>query len=250
MTLQKMKRFVYAPDPHGHEVNRPSWKVLIEFCKDFAPDMRILGGDVFDFVPFRKGASESEKEQSMSEDVKIGMELIREFEATHWCYGNHDIRPARVAADGKGPIRDYAKEVVARIDNLCIDLGIQTTAYTAKSYIPIGPVLKAMHGNIANLHTAYAIAMAYGPTIVGHTHSIDYAQAKSLDRREAWVCGCLRNVWAEYNETRTATLRHRHGFAFGFYQDHSPEYAVYQAASDERGLWLIPSAFKEYGHGD
>jgi hypothetical protein len=104
-----------------------------------------------------------------------------------------------------------------------------------------------MHGNIANMHTAYALAVAYGCIIGGHVHTIEHAIARTIDHREAFVCGCLCEIWQEYNKTRVATLRHRHGFAFGFYRDDSPAYSVHQAAADESGRWLIPSGFKEYG---
>ena len=248
--MPQMKRFVYAPDPHGKEVHRASWNVLMEFCADFKPDMRILGGDVFEFAPFRSGAKDDEKHQSVEADVTAGMELIDEYRTTHWTLGNHDDRLWRVRRESSGPLADYAGRVIVQLDALIARRKIQTYEYRADSFCPIGPRLKAIHGNAVNMHTAKAVAEVYGCAVSGHTHSVDYYQARAIERREAWVCGCLRNVWAEFNKSRTATLRHRHGFAFGFYRDDGPEYSVYQAASDERGRWLIPSTFREYGHGD
>ena len=246
MTLQKMKRFVYAPDPHGEHVNRKSWKVLLDFCKDFKPHRRIIGGDVFDFTPFRRGASADEKEQSMEADIKAGLGLIEDLKPTDWPLGNHDIRPAAVARREKGAIKDYAISVVNRVDDLCDKLKINKTPYRADAFIELGPRLKAIHGNIANQHTAYALAIAYGCVVAGHVHIIERARAKTIDHRECWLAGCLRNPWAEFNETRITTLRHAQGFLFGMYSEDSPAFSVNIAEESADGSWLIPSAFKEY----
>lgn len=248
--MGEMKRFVYAPDPHGEHVNRASWQVLLDFCKDFKPHRRIMGGDVFDFAPFRKGASADEKAKSMEPDINAGLALIADLEPTDWCYGNHDIRPQRIAETETGALADYAGTVVNRMDALCAKYKINRTPYRTNAYIALGPLLKAMHGFTAQIHTAYAMAVAFGCVVTGHVHIIERARARTIDRRECVVGGCLRHPWARYNETHIATLRHAQGFLSGFYYEDRPEFYVSICEELSDGRWLIPSTFKEYGHGD
>ena len=178
--MHKWKRFLYAPDPHGNEVHAASWAVLLAFAKDFKPHMRILGGDVFEFAPFRSGAKEDEKHQSVEEDVAAGLELIDQFAATHWTLGNHDDRLWRVRRESSGPLADYAGRVLEQLDALLKRRRVKTYEYRADSFCPIGPRLKAIHGNAVSIHTAKAVAEVYGCAISGHTHSVDYYQARAI----------------------------------------------------------------------
>ena len=244
---KRWKRFVYLPDPHGHHVHRPSWEVVKQFVQDYLPDRVIYGGDVFDLSPIRRGASAEEKAQSMQPDFDAGMQLFYDVPPTDFVQGNHDYRAWNVAKNDPGPIGDFCRHLVQQIEAWAKAENVALYPYRANVFCPVGSRLKAMHGNIAQMHSAYSMAQMYGCVLFGHIHRQEYARARALDVREAWSCGCLSEIYQPYNETGTAVLRHAHGFAFGEYDTQSDLYAVYMASEMEDGRWLIPTATKLYG---
>lgn len=238
--MKDMKRFLYAPDPHGDEVHRPSWDVAMSFCKDFNPHRRILGGDVWDFRPFRRGASEDEQRESIRGDLEAGLGLMQEFQPTDHCIGNHDIRPWRMRDESDGWKRDYAAAVVEQIEAAHEKLKCRTYGYRIDERCQLGPGLSAIHGFAHNIHAAKTTAEAYpGGTMAGHVHSVAYFRTASFDIRECWLTGCLRNVMAPFNQTRLATFRHTHGFAWGWYSETAPVYQVNQATAMQDGRWIV-----------
>jgi len=246
MTARKWTRFVYIPDPHGDQVHEPSWKVLRNFVTDFAPTRVVYGGDVFDLRPLRTGATAEEKAQSLEPDFQAGMRLFEEIKPTDFCLGNHDRRAWVIAKNDTGPVGDFCRYLVRQIEDWARQNKVALYPYRADSFCPIAPGLNAVHGNVCNIHTAAALAQIHpGTTLAGHTHSRDYYRAKSVDMREAYVCGCLCNIWQEYNEVRPNTLRHIHGFAFGAYQSNGTHW-VQTAYEGQDGTWRIPTEVKEY----
>jgi len=238
--MNGMKRFVYFPDPHGDEVHRPTWKIAMDFVRDFKPHRRILGGDVWDFRPFRRGAGEEEQRESIRGDLEAGLELMKEFRPTDHCLGNHDVRPWRMRDESEGWKRDYAAAVVEQIESAHEKLGCQTFGYRIDQRCQLGPGLSAIHGFAHNIHAAKVTAEAYpGGTMAGHVHSISFFRAASLDVRECWLTGCMRNLLADFNATRFGTFRHAHGFAWGWYHETLPIYQVNQASAMSDGRWII-----------
>jgi predicted phosphodiesterase len=232
----KWTRFVYLPDPHGHHVNKKAWAVVRAFVASYKPDRVVYGGDVFDLSPLRKGASAQEQAQSIEPDFKAGMDLFDYVPPTDFVMGNHDYRAWAIAKDDPGPVGDFCRHLVREVEGWAKKYGVTLYPYRANVFCKLGPTLKAMHGNVCNLHAAKSLAEAYGAVIAGHTHSVDYYRSRSLDVREAWTCGCLCDIWQRYNETRIATLRHTHGFAWGEYSNRSYDVNI---AQPRNGVWRI-----------
>ena len=72
--MSNWKKFVFCSDVHGSEQDVKANKALFTFLGDYRPDIRVMGGDLFDFAALRKKASEEERRISIKED----------FEACHW----------------------------------------------------------------------------------------------------------------------------------------------------------------------
>ena len=246
MTAKKRwTKWLYLPDPHGHHVCRKSWAVARAFYADYQPDRVIYGGDVFDLSPIRKGASKEEQAQSMQPDFDEGMQLFRDIPPTDFIQGNHDYRAWQESKNGTGAVADFCRHLTGRIEAWAKAEGVTIYPYRANVFCPLGSRLKAMHGNVCNMHAAKSLAESYGCIVAGHTHRIDYHKAKSIDQREAWTVGCLSEIWQTYNETRAGTLQHRHGFAFGEYAGDLFDVQVAKEGVD--GLWRIPTSIKVYG---
>ena len=71
-----MKSFVFASDLHGDMQDPDAVAGLYKFTEEFKPDVRIFGGDLFDFSPLMRGADVAEKNASMEADVEAGMEFL------------------------------------------------------------------------------------------------------------------------------------------------------------------------------
>ena len=117
--MKSARRFVIASDPHGDEQDDETRKALFGFIKDFRPDIRIHGGDAFDFRNLRKGASDDEKAHSLEDDWTAGADWMREFfdggKQNHFLRGNHDERLWKFADSATGLLRDYANDGIKRV---------------------------------------------------------------------------------------------------------------------------------------
>jgi hypothetical protein len=240
--MKDLRRFVYLPDLHGEHADAEAVRVALDFIADFKPHRRIIGGDVWDFAPLRKGADESEKRASLAADMEAGLDLLHRFKATDHCLGNHDVRPWRMRDESTGAMRDYAQILVDQIGKAHDRLKCRTYGYRIDQRCQLGPQpgLKAIHGFAHSEHTAKTTALAYqGTTMAGHTHHIAYYRAASMDLRECYVVGCMRHPIANYNQTRYATFRHTVGFAWGYYSETEPIYTVNQAQRMSDGRWIL-----------
>lgn len=233
----KWVKFLYLPDVHGDHVNRKAWEVVKKFKAEFEPDRVVMGGDVMDLRAIRKGASREEQAESLEPDFDIAMGLLREIEPTDWTLGNHDDRLWDLARSDAGPMGDLGRYMVQRIETWGRVNGVEIYPYHVNKFCQLGPKLSATHGFAANKHTASTMANTYpNGTLCGHRHNVDYYKAPSLDHREAWLCGCLCDVWQEYNKKRFATFQHVNGFAYGEYRESDGLYDV-QIAQERFGEW-------------
>lgn len=240
----KTKRFLVASDVHGSQQDAESNRVLFSFIKDFKPDIRILAGDLWDFAPLRKKASEDEKRQSMVEDYRAGIEWLKEFRPHHFLRGNHDERLWELAESGNGVMADYALSGVAEIHSIIRKLNCRFYPYHKRDGVMRLGSLKILHGFSCGIHAARQTALIYGACLFGHVHTIDEHSIAGLERRVARSIGCLCRLDMDYNSRMPNTLRQAHGFAFGILMDNG-QYVVNQA-EEINGKWIIPSSFKEY----
>lgn len=78
--MSNWTRFIAGFDVHGDKQNKAACEVFFKFAKDWKADIRVMGGDLFDFRPIRRKASEDEKRESMREDFEAGIGFLKRID--------------------------------------------------------------------------------------------------------------------------------------------------------------------------
>ncbi len=238
-------RFQIGFDIHGDMQDVAANKVFFDFAKIWKPQIRICGGDLFDFRPLRRGASEDERRESLRKDFEMGCDWLQRFAPQYFIKGNHDARAWDLAEKGSGIAQDFAIQGVQEIEELCKKLKCQTLPYNKRDGVLRIGHLKVLHGFSTGLYAVRNHALIYGSCLLGHCHSIDRYSIPGLERRMASTCGCLCRLDMDYNSRQMNTLRQAHGFSYGVIDSKSGYYHAWQAESID-GKWIIPSDFKEF----
>lgn len=210
---KKYKRFVIAFDNHGDMIDPDARKQFFKFLKEYKPDIRIHGGDAFDLRALRSNVSKDESVGTMSDDIEMGIEFIKEFDPSIWILGNHDHRIQK-AIDGShdGKVRDLCQFLWNQIvDQVSVDRIIQ---YGKRYYLKLGNY-KVLHGYHAGVNAARQLALKYGNAIMGHVHTPDRHKSERVDQVIAYTSGCLCNLDMEYNLGHVNTMKQAHGWIYG-----------------------------------
>lgn len=241
-------------DLHGDMQNREVVKKFFEFSKAFfgrgsETDVKIMGGDLFDFRGLRKKADKAEQAESLSDDVACGIEFLSKWMEGKgqkvWLRGNHCQRLWDVAeSESDGLKRDAARKGVEELDDLCKEYRIQTYPYSKRTGLHREGKLCFLHGYAAGVYALRKTLQSYGENIImGHTHTIQSISVEGLTPKQGWVAGCLCQLDYEYNRSMLGTLNHENGWAYGLIFDDG-NFAVYQARQIA-GKWILPTEFKE-----
>jgi len=86
------KRFIVGTDNHGELISSEAERKFLAFCDEWKPHHRIHLGDVWDFGCLRRGASQEDKADGISEDYSRGMEFLEKYRPNFLTLGNHDDR--------------------------------------------------------------------------------------------------------------------------------------------------------------
>ena len=115
------RKFIASFDLHGDMADKQAVSKLFEFTKFFKPDLKIFGGDLFDFRSLRKKAGNAEKAESLADDVAIGTEFLKDWKPNVWLRGNHCERLWDLAENNAedGLKRDAAQKGVQDLEDLC-----------------------------------------------------------------------------------------------------------------------------------
>ncbi len=229
--MVKPKRFLAIADNHGDMQDDATVKAVLEFKKDFKPEIRVHLGDNWDLRNLRNGASEEEKYGTINDDWNAGFDFLRElFEGAgenHFLFGNHDDRIVQASRSNQGQLRDYANDKLRAIRQECRRLKVKTYPYDAALGVCRIGRLKAVHGYHAGETAARKHAAVYGNVIFGHCHTIESAAVPSLEPAESRSIGCLCKRDMNYINAKTGKLRWGQGWAYGFiFPDGS--YQLYQ----------------------
>ncbi len=237
------RTFLAAFDLHGDRQDAPTVEKFFTFCKDWKPDIRIFGGDLWDLRSLRRKASEDERRDSMIRDFTMGMEFLHRFRPHYWTLGNHDYRLWDLAARDKGIESDYAMKCVGEVEEDARKMGCALYPYERrKGILRIGH-LKVIHGFYAGMYAAKATALAYGSCLVGHTHTVEEFAVPGIERRVARCCGCLCSLDMDFQYKTVGSLRHAHGFSYGLIHGNGT-YTVFQA-EQIGGKWIVAEKVRE-----
>ena len=237
-----MKTFVFASDLHGDHQDHGAVDALMKFCDIYNPDVKVFGGDLFDFRNIRRGAGPAEKQDSMSADVEAGMEFLNNFKPNVFLLGNHDSRLWDNAQyNESGIIRDAARHGVRDIEGVCRKMKCKMLPYKSDEGIYNLGLVRMIHGYHAGIYATKKHAEIYSPSggivLHGHTHAIQYHSVPRLKGGSGMAVGCLANLDMDYNRYQTGRMLHAHGFAYG-YSD-GKDWQVWQAKKGGSGKWVV-----------
>jgi predicted phosphodiesterase len=232
LNKSRLTKWIYASDLHGDMQQGDVVKELYEFTKKFKPDVKIFGGDLFDFRAIRRGASATERADSMALDVELGLDFLNNWRPHVFLRGNHDERlwdTAKYADDGL--VRDHAQDGVRSITTKCKLIKCKMLPYNVNTGVYRLGKLSFIHGFHAGIFATKRHAEVFadqgGATIHGHTHSIQQCNIPRHGGATGYGAGCLCRLDMEYNRHFTARLSHEHGWCYGFATKN--DFQVFQA---------------------
>lgn len=233
------KRWMAVFDNHGDRQDNGAVEAALAFAKHWKPEVRVHGGDCFDFRCLRKKASDFERRASLSDDMEAGCSFLRRYKPTHFLRGNHDERLWDLLDEDDGKLAGYAKHLIEEIKDA---LGnAQVFPYDKRRGVlrlP-GTHLKILHGFHSGVTAARQAGLVYGSCIMGHVHTVDQYSLPGLERRVARAAGALCLLDQDYNRAQAQTLRQSHGWVYGLILP-SGEYTVWQA-EQVGGKWHVPT---------
>lgn len=242
--MSNWKRFVVAFDLHGDEQDQDAVAAFRRFVPKWNPDIKVFGGDLWDFRPLRKGASPDERRESMRSDFEAGLKWLQWYQPQYFIRGNHDERLWELAQNGDGPLSDHAANGVHDITEACRKMRSKMLPYHKRDGILRLGHLKILHGFACGVFSARQTALIYGSCLFGHVHDVTEHSIPGLERRVARSCGCLCNLDMDYAARTPNTLRQAHGWAYGVINERSGDYITWQAECIN-GVWMIPSDIEQ-----
>jgi hypothetical protein len=222
------RRFVFAADNHGDKCDREAVKAFHKFCSTWKPQIRVHGGDNFDFRPLRKKADKEERRESMIADFEEGKQFLETYRPEVLIAGNHDWRLWDLAGMNNGILSDYAQKCVNEIEALGRRIGFRILPYDKRLGVYRIGSLKCIHGFLCGITAARRTALAYGSVIMGHGHAIDHQTIEGIEPRMGRMVGCLAQLDMDYNRAQISALRHAHGWLAGVVNEKSGEYHCQQ----------------------
>jgi len=221
--MATLTKFVFASDSHGDMADPQALDALLAFTKDFKPDIRIAGGDHYDFRSLRKGVgSDKEGAESLAFDIDCGLDFFDRWRPTAYLWGNHEHRLDTMQGHGQAIVRDYCADLKDRINAHARKCGAKVVLpYHAEKGVyrfgPIATIHGYAHGDNATIKQGLHYASQGGCLIHGHTHNLASIALTKHGGGNAFSAGCLcLKDEMSYATTRLAHSRWGSGFVAGF----------------------------------
>ena len=223
--MSKPVRFVFASDSHGDMADPEALDALWAFCKDYKPEVRVAGGDHFDFRSLRRGvgSNDAESGESLKADIDAGKDFLRRFRPTVYLWGNHEHRLDNlISSSGSAMVRDYCSDIRDDINRTAKQAGAKVILpyHADRGVFRLGPVAFVhgyAHGVNATTVQGLHYAEAGGALIHGHTHNLASIALTKHGSGNAFSAGCLCQKDAmAYAMHRLASARWGSGFVAGW----------------------------------
>ena len=242
------KKFLIACDIHGDEGDERAIDACLAHIKDFNPEIRVIGGDLWNFAAIRAGADDKDKSKSMKSDFEAGKRFADKFfpggTENHLMLGNHDARAFDLAESVDAVRSQLGEEMVKGIKAVAKANNAKLWPYDSRLGVLTLGHLKVIHGFHTGMSACAAHSRIYGNVVFGHVHSIESYQTPGLKQQEARAIGCLCKLDQGYADRKTAKLRWAHGWAWGFlFSDGS--YSIHQA-KNIKGTFYAGTEIKAY----
>jgi hypothetical protein len=236
------KRFIVAADNHGGLVSHLAKKVLLAFCETWKPSYRIHLGDLWDFSPLRRGASQEEKAFGIADDYVEGLNFLDEYKPNFLTLGNHDDRIYQYATHcADGMLRERCEELVVASEKEFKRRKIIYCEYKVTKFLRLpegGP--KLIHGFRSTVSPAKAHYDNWGECLHGHCHTKDEHTARHVEGGKAFSVACMADLdKLTYSDRQPAKLGHRNGFLYGIINTKTGDWTAWQVTK-ENGIWISP----------
>ena len=222
--MSKPTRFVFASDSHGDMADPEALEALWAFCAEYKPDIRVAGGDHFDFRALRRGVGHGDAEsgESLKADIDAGKDFLRRFRPTVYLWGNHEHRLDNlINSSASAMVRDYCQDIKDDINRTARAAGAKTILpyHAEKGVYRLGPVAFIhgyAHSETATIKQGLHYAVAGGALIHGHTHNLASIALTKHGSGNAFSAGCLCLKDMAYSAHRLASARWGSGFVAGW----------------------------------
>lgn len=238
----KFERFIVAADNHGHLGDEEAIGKILDFTADWKPKYRIHLGDLWDFSPLRRGASQEEKADGIADDYAMGIDFLDRFRPQFLTLGNHDDRIWQHAQHRTdGILRETCAELVTQSEKEFKKRKIAVVPYKIGSYLQMpagGP--KLMHGYRSSMYPAAAHFRDWGSCLHGHVHRPDAYAAPHADGGMSFSVSCLANLDSlSYADRNPSKMGWRVGFLYGLINSKTGAWNAWHVKK-EAGSWLSP----------
>ena len=242
--MTRLTRWVAVFDSHGDKIHAATYQALREFVAEFEPDIRIAGGDHFDFRWLRGKASDQEQREDVQADLDAGREFLCWLKPTHVCWGNHDDRAFKAMKSDVGPMRDLARRVFEEYMEASVAGAVCKPYDKRHGVIRIGE-LAFVQGYGSGINTVRQHAMTYGNVVMGHIHRAETVSIDRLDPVVGRSSGCLCELDLDYNKGSMGTLRQSNGWVYGVMDEHGRHVVWHAQRLGDR--WILPSEMMPSG---
>ena len=247
--MKKLERFVIVGDTHGDEIEPEIEVKFFDWLREFNPQIRIHGGDVWNFAALRKKASPDERTTALAPDFKAGASFLGRLFAggtdRFFLRGNHDERIyccSKTATDAA--LAHYATSMCSSIEHLMRKSKAKMLPYDSRGGVLDVKGLRGLHGYASGIGAARKFAFVYGDCFFCHTHSMDSCPVEKYpEPAVARGSGCLCKIDQVYNQTQIGKLRHENGWLYGFTDGAR---ATYFQAKFKDGRVVVAKDFETY----
>ena len=250
MAKRKVTSFVFGSDLHGDLQHKKSAQAFLKFTEAFDPDVRIFGGDLWDFSSLRAGAkdTEDEKGRSLLDDFFQGEQFINRFFDTKkkkvFLAGNHDYK--RVEGLLKlqdARLREYGERLIVDMNAVIKRRGVEFRPYDKRLGVYELGNLRMVHGYACGVYATRKHIQTYGNVIHGHTHHQAEFHEPDWDGHSGFGAGCLCQLDHGYNSTHLAALRQSHGWAYGIILPNGKPIVRLAYETDKEGEFIVSGDF-------
>ena len=243
-------KFVAFGDNHGDMCDPEAFGALMEFIKDYKPDVRVHLGDAMDCRSLRRGVgNDAESAESLTMDFDLYSEFMMRTKPDVYLWGNHEARlDSLIGSSGSALVRDYCSDLKDKINRVARKAGAKTILpYHAEKGIyrlgPVGFIHGYNHGNNATAEQGRHYADRGGALIHGHTHTLSQVNLTKHQGGAAFSAGCLCLKDAmTYAQHRLATSRWGSGFAAGWV--HGSDWKIWLVHRISKNKWVWQTNLK------
>lgn len=228
---------------HGIMADPEALKTVLKFKSEYKPRRTFHLGDFVDMAAFRSGAHGTNDEfVSVENDLRHGINFLRELRPTDILNGNHEIRLWRLAEHHNAIISHAARSVIDEIRDVARRLKAQyVESYDiGSSWIQVADT-RFLHGFMYSENALRDHAEHFGRCVIAHLHKAGVVNGRRSDHATGYCVGTLANIPAmTYANTRRATAQWSHGFCYGEYSDTHCHVELCQAQPNVAGGWRLP----------